>query len=192
MGCDCHMYVEHRPKEKKRDYDKEWDSFGARINPGRNYALFDAIAGVRGNELQLFKPRDIPDDLAYHASGDYWLYINYLHPDAEWEGSTSPSRAESYINSGCRTKGSFEPTLSQQGDVITEIGAEHRGKPTHVEHPDWHTHTWLTPQEFAAALDKVEGSSDWGVGAKYWALLAAMQELERRGEEVRIVIWFDN
>ena len=51
---------------------------------------------------------------------------------------------------------------------------------------DAHTPSWLTPDEFEAALDGMQETDE------YRALLAAMREMQRLGSEARIVFWFDN
>lgn len=69
MGCDIHVYVESRP-----DPATAWTPFGGRINPGRDYRLFNLIAGVRADEdspAPLFTLRGLPEGLSYYAQEDY-------------------------------------------------------------------------------------------------------------------------
>ena len=58
--------------------------------------------------------------------------------------------------------------------------------------PDWHSATWLTVEEFELAIKRASGGDGPPVHDSYWALLAAMKCLKDRGNEVRVVIWFDN
>ena len=45
MGCDIHLYIEYKNKKVAFDgYKDNWHSFGQRINPGRNYAMFALMA----------------------------------------------------------------------------------------------------------------------------------------------------
>ena len=173
MGCDIHMYVEFQ--SAKKDY-KYWESFGGRINPGRNYVLFGKIAGVRGGR-ELFAPRGLPKDLGFYSQEDSRFFI-VDEPDESGEYVTL-EQAKKY---------------EQYGSTIIE----QNGKPTWVTHPDWHGHTWLTPDElsecYVAAVDQL--NREWGPGSdlcdEYHALLAAMRCLESRNNSVRVVIWFDN
>lgn len=57
---------------------------------------------------------------------------------------------------------------------------------TFISHPDWHSHSWLTPEEFAQAINDIDVTPD------YVACLAAMMALHNRGWKSRIVFWFDN
>ena len=54
-----------------------------------------------------------------------------------------------------------------------------------VSHPDWHSHTWLSADEFEKAIQDLGNE-------KYRAALAAMRSFEADGLDARIVIWFDN
>lgn len=51
---------------------------------------------------------------------------------------------------------------------------------------DWHSATWLTPTEFANAVDGVINPD-----IVYQAVLALCRTLERE-YEVRLIMWFDN
>jgi len=84
---------------------------------------------------------------------------------------------------------------SQYGRKIVERD----GKPVWVEHPDWHSHSWMTTKELQKAYKIYEkhASKEWDddirVGVEYRAILAAMKEIESCGEyEARVVFWFDN
>lgn len=72
MGCDIHMYVEYIPKElTSKSY---WQSWGARINPGRWYRLFGVLAqGVRTDDPNGFPCRDVPNDMGIYSSSDYYV-----------------------------------------------------------------------------------------------------------------------
>jgi hypothetical protein len=174
MGCDIHCYVEYRPVSKPDKWSERWQSFGTRINPGRNYSIFGALAGVR-DEAQSHPPvRGLPDDAGYSAADDYWLWI----ADTEDEGCCSRENADRYHAHGARYR-------SRVGE---DIVINPPTQPQWVEHPDWHTASWVTPDEWRAAIDQ----NRYGGAVKYVALLAAMRSLEAQGQEVRMVFWFDN
>lgn len=71
MGCDIHMYIEYRKKGR----EGQFASLGGRINPGRNYELFAAMAGVRTYERRevMFEPRGLPPDAGYDARIVFWF-----------------------------------------------------------------------------------------------------------------------
>lgn len=170
MGCDIHAYVEHR----ERDADsKTWWPFGGRINPGRNYDVFEKLAGVRG-ELSnaIVQPRGLPDDLSWESSDDYWRWISYK---GEVSDCVSPEKAEQWHRYGAPYKG----TVGDGDD-----------RPRYVGDPDAHTPSWVTVDEFAQAL---EAATRYGAaGVQYRALLAAMRVLRQDNRDVRLVFWFDN
>ena len=73
MGADIHCYVEY----KYPNSHEAWTSFGQHINPGRNYALFERIAGVRGApDRAIVAPRGTPDNLGYYAHEDWKIASN--------------------------------------------------------------------------------------------------------------------
>jgi hypothetical protein len=163
MGCDIHAYV-----ESKRKDSKHWYGFGKRFNPGRHYGMFGRLAGVRCDGC-LIEPKGIPSDLSWTADDDYWLRVNDDY--AEDEGYTSQERALSYIKSGSKVKLNDDNTMDK------------------VEHPDWHTPSWLTADELEKCL---EVPAEWGDTEEYKAILAAMKSLELSGRDTRLVFWFDN
>lgn len=157
MGCDIHCYIEHRAKN-----DPHWQSFGGRINPGRSYGMFGRLAGVR-RDGALVEPRGLPESLGWESASDSKVYIVEGVGDAP-DGCCRRSDAERWVASG-------SSTLCREGKAVT--------------HPDWHTPSWLTPNEWEAAL-MPESLTE------YRAVLAAMRSFETAGEEARIVFWFDN
>lgn len=166
MGCDIHCYAEFRKKDRRDP--NYWDCFGGHINPGRDYDLFGKLAGVRSSEPAMFPIRGIPDHLGYWAASDWFLYIDDKVGDSE--GFCTSEAAARYAKHGSK--------------II-----ERDGKPYKVAHPDWHTPSWVSVPEFEEA---VASPSRFGRDDNYWALLAALKELVRRGNEVRLVFWFDN
>lgn len=170
MGCDTHMYIEYKRKENGGNY---WSSFGGRINPGRNYSMFGIISkGVRYDSDFSFEPKGLPEDMGYKASGDAYLLIT---DDGDGEGECTLENAESWSKYGrkiIRTKD---------------------GTPIKIEHPDWHSHSWLTIDEFEQALTYYNSKGDIEYKeVKYEAMLSAMKTFKEHGYDVRVVFWFDN
>ena len=63
-----------------------------------------------------------------------------------------------------------------------------------LDNPDWHSHSWLTTEEYAQSLDNYSKVSIWGgeVGLVYSVILSMMRSIEERGATARIIFWFDN
>lgn len=169
MGCDIHMYVEYR---SKKAVNKAWHDFGKRINPGRNYHLFGLLCrGVRSNNPNGFEPKGKLTDYGTYSKNDAYLFIS---DDEQKDGCTTLANAERWEQYGC------------------QIIKNEKGIPYKVEHPDWHSHSWLTTEEFGQALQFYREEETYYPVVEYEALLAAMEALERFDTEARIVFWFDN
>jgi len=183
MGCDIHMYVQYQNKKQAKETKKQgrepyWWNFGGQMNPGRNYTMFGILAGVRdwpADENKSFEPRGIPDfGLCYTARGDLYLYI----VDDE-DGRVDPG--ENYC------------TLEQAQRWRRRIYNNDKGEPWYTEHPDWHSHSWLTTKELAQAFRWYKKETGYEPCLEYRVLLKMMKELEDKGEnEVVVVFWFDN
>jgi len=69
MGCDIHAVIEFREST-----GSWWPAAGAVLNV-RNYGLFEAMAGVRGEEsLAVAAPRGLPRDWCKWSSVAHCLY----------------------------------------------------------------------------------------------------------------------
>lgn len=200
MGCDIHCYIEYREKDRS-----EWNDFGGRINPGRNYWMFTAMAGVRGDDIPHIEPRGRLKDMASSARYDDYIFVSeqQTEPFVHESGETyfSPDYAEE-----CVSKGYCEWTDERK---------------CFVTNSDHHTHSWLSADEFELALACYLKKAGFQVTAKklgmsasdcvtlttaatsdqeyalsaiteYWAILAAMRCFEAQGHEARLVMWFDN
>jgi hypothetical protein len=170
MGCDIHAYMEFKPKGST-----QWSGW-PRINLDRNYLMFGKLAGVRSDCEPVVPPRGIPSDLSYWANGDWWLLVDDKHADSEsW---CSQAQAESYQEHGSKLQ---MPGEDGNGHSIPR-----------VEHPDWHTPSWVTADELLTAI-AMASDERWPAGElEYRAMAAAMKELERQGATCRLVFWFDN
>ncbi len=171
MGCDIHMYVEYKRKERS-----VWSSFGGKINPGRNYNMFARMAGVRGEfEGVSLEPKGMPEDAGYKANDGNRLYIT----DTEGEEYVTMETAQKWVDSN---------------SSVFINGSD--GKPLWVTHPDWHSHTWLSADEYRDIVrgyhEQVKGADTYNKESEYKAILAAMESLQADGYEVRVVLWFDN
>ena len=124
MGCDIHLYLEHK------ENDKWWGT--PRMPIGRYYGLFAVIAGVRdyNTEVEMFEPRGVPKDISWNTLDDYTLYI--VDHETNEMGCCSREQAESYAK------------YSPYWDI----------KKTRIEHPDWHSASWLTLAEYKIAYQR--------------------------------------
>jgi hypothetical protein len=208
MGCDIHLYIEYKAKKPAFDgYVPKWQSFGGRINPGRNYAMFGLMADVRnhysdGNLPVLVEPRGMPDDAAYYAKYDNQLYICENPTE---ENDVNAEKAKRWVE-----------------QAVSKYINGHDGKPTWVTNPDWHSHSWLTASEFESIINKyLELEAGWhkervdehneyvkkeNIQPDSWAydppsmndepsyqvVLASLKRFEELGYDARVVFWFDN
>lgn len=197
MGCDIHCFVEYRdksaaslPDTKENSWARSWRDFGDRINPGRNYSIFASMAGVRCNEPEpIVQPRGFPSDAGWAARSGNNLYI--VDHDTDAEGHCSRDQAMRWVASGSSEYvGDEKPEPPAEGEITEFEGVVVATKnPTWVTHPDWHTHSWLTTDEYARAIRKVGKPSE---EPEYYAILAAMRQFEAAGFDARLVFWFDN
>lgn len=142
-----------------------WHSFGRDMGLSRNYCMFGLLAGVRGTDAPVYKLRGVPDDMGFWAKDAYWLYIS----ENSGEGMCTPERAKGY---------------AKYGSVYSEDLKS-------ISHPDWHSHSWLTVDEFKRVMDEYRAMYMQHRAIEYEATRAAMEELSKHGP-VRLVFWFDN
>lgn len=160
MGCDIHAYMEYRQP------GKDWQSFGGENHLDRNYAVFGELAGVRSAGEPVHAVRGAPEDMAWQANSDYWLFI-VEGGDFDKE-SCSPEKAAQWHSHGCAYKKDL------------------RGENRWIQHPDWHTPSWLTGNEWREVI------GDGEYRHEFVAVGAALSSFEAAGFETRVVFWFDN
>ena len=169
MGCNSHTYIEYRRKEYKKD---SWSSLLHHEVDSRNYPLYAKMADVRnyyGEKITPIAPlRGFPEDAGYAAKRDYYLRINDELAAKEYDGYVSSEQASTWVSEGISF---FPPDGSNR-----------------ISHPDWHSASWLTGDEFCSAVR--ETASD----DIYWTAIAAMVDSVNKtdGFECRVVFWFDN
>jgi len=157
MGCDIHGYIEYSDINNQ-DGSPYYRTFAENIGD-RAYAMFGILAGVRDDGC-LFSPKGFPKDASWSVQSEFCLYISEDESN-DYDGHTTRSEAERWIADG----------TSKRWD-------DHR-----ITHPDWHTPSWLTVEEYEKCL------SAYGDEKGVWsAILRAMQELPN----ARFVFWFDN
>lgn len=125
MGCDIHLFIEHKDKQYNH-----WEGFGGKINPGRNYDIFTRLCGVRNyqKEEPITFPRGLPEDISWRANDENTLFID--DSCADNDGHCSKKQADEWVKQG-----------------YSKRVSEHR-----ITHPDWHSHSWATAEELEKAL----------------------------------------
>jgi hypothetical protein len=169
MGADVHCFIEFG---KNEDFP---DCF-SKVHFNRDYTLFGVMAGVRNEDLVLFHPKGLPKKISWRAESEYYLFVDKDSKPGEHlcdEHSCTKQRADEWIEQGLST---------------------YKVKNTSfVTNPDWHSTSWLTTEEFAKVLNKLEYLHvhlDYpnSITPTLKATLAAMRELPN----ARLVFWFDN
>lgn len=165
MGCDIHTFIEFKEKPEQ----KEWSSFGGQLRPGRDYNIFSEMAGARlgGSSANFIKPRGMPDDIGWECRDDYHYYIT---EEKSEDHEVNAETAARWVESG-------SSRYIMRDD-----------RPVWVTDPDAHSESWLTLEEFKAALGRLQ----YKPGLRYLAMVAAMESFEANGAQTRIVFYFDN
>jgi hypothetical protein len=90
----------------------------------------------------------------------------------------------------CGRNGETEPVVPNRGLPEGELSWDTQHAMD--EGSDLHSHTWLTPDEYAQAYAQRMLSCPWGPPAMgYELILLLLQELKGRGIPARVVIAFD-
>jgi len=172
LGCDIHIFIEHKSKSSS-----VWYGFGGEIFLPRNYNLFGLLAGVRGGD-SIFPPRGIPDDIDITCQECWFIRVN--DDLVAHDGYCSESDAKYWVSMGCST-----PVY--HGDTLNILK---------VSGPDWHTPSWLNLEEYEQVLkvleSKYEAEGYNSIDPSYYAILGAMAAFREVDHESRIVFWFDN
>jgi hypothetical protein len=179
MGADIHLFIETIATEESQA--EAWSD--GEIELVRDYDLFCALAGVRGDRPPLFAPRGLPRDVSSAVFERYFLFILDAADRASgnWDGfrSVDPAVAEGYLRSG---KAHRPDPSYVKFNMTSPLGF--------VSNPDWHTPSWLGQGDLRDALSthKVEPP------AAFLVVQDLLDVLVRRfpDRSARIVFWFDN
>ena len=177
MGCDIHMVMEYRAAPGAEDPAPWWWAFGGVCNPGRDYSLFNRLAGVRGDvDGALIPARGLPAAFSSEVHHEVLLSIAnkpLKAGDVDWEGrAVDREKAMAWIDGG--------------SSQLVRVG-DH----DYVTHPDYHSFSWLTLGEYAGVLLDLHAMGEQ-LAPGYWAIQAALATFADRGYEARVVFWFDN
>lgn len=176
MGCDIHCYI-----EQEKD---GWAMSIGEIFPGRDYDMFELLAGVRcyNENSAVFPPRGIPKKLGWQA--DEAFHIHVLDDDisendkkliSQWsENYCTPESAKRWVAEGC------SKYANEQKNMIT--------------HPDWHTPSFLYTHELDQIIKTYKQKHNKRNPLHYIGILKMMKELDKAstGAKARLTFWFDN
>ena len=166
MGCDIHAYIQYKEKKSASNY---WQGFGGEIILDRSYMMFGVLAGVRDSPKYYHEPKGLPEHLSWQCEGDLYLQIT---------------------ETGA---GDNEITLEGAQNYHRPIIKNDKGVPYKVQHPDWHSFSWLTTSELKQAYKWYKKETGYAPGLQYRVLLKILKELENKDKnEAILVFWFDN
>lgn len=169
MGCDIHLFIEYRSKHNGR-----WRNFGDEFRLNRNYLAFSLMAGIRNNtgkKLAVVEPRGLPEDIDWRTQD---ANSHFVCSSGD-ENTVELKIAESWIANG------MSKWTNENKNRVTD--------------PDNHTHSWLTPKEYATVIMKMKLSTDpngWHLEADYETVKVVLKHLEKSAGMSRVVFWFDN
>ena len=177
MGCDIHMVMEYREVPGAEDPAPWWWAFGGVCNPGRDYSLFNRLAGVRGPEDGALIPAcGLPAAFSSEVHHEVLLSIAdkpLAEGEVDWpEHMVTRSKADEWMRGG-----SSQLVQIRDHDYVTN--------------PDYHSYSWLTLGEYAGVLLDLHARGEQ-LAPSYWAVQAALATFADRGYEARVVFWFDN
>lgn len=163
MGVDIQIYPERRLGDR-------WLSICGPFRPGRNREIFQLVGLARGLPgkpavLPLYPIRGLPDSLGYEAERDVSIMI-----DGDWQVDRMITRVEAEL-------------MVAKGRTVWRDENKYR-----ILDTDFFGHSWLTMEEYDHVLRSTseECDTDW------WGLHALLNEFERRENETRIVMWFND
>lgn len=128
MGADVHAFIEYTDK----NYEDPRNLCEVKIE--RNYWLFILMAGVRGNSIQgheqIVKRKGLPSKTSWQIKNKAYLFI-VDDPKNVQEGYCTKTEASQWAKEGRKY-----------------IEGKRR-----IEHPDWHSHTWLNLKEVEKLIE---------------------------------------
>lgn len=126
MGADVHAYIDYEEDKDARNFCK--------VRIGRDYWLFILMAGVRGESIQGMKPvhkqKGLPKKISWQVQADAYLYIT--------------ENAEG-VEHAC---------TKEDAERYAKYGKKYTEDKHYIEHPDWHSHTWLNLKELNQVINR--------------------------------------
>lgn len=175
MGCDIHGFLEVSHFEGAACAAL----FAGEAYLPRDYAVFDALAGVRGNRDRppLFAPRGLPLDISEAAFENFFSFVIDEADVSLWRGYNWVTIDE------VSTTDRFPMEIKPSGM---------RSKHGYVPNPDWHTPSYLLIDEIHAALAHA-GITEGQLAPEWRFTIDTLSNAQRQlAKRARLVFWFDN
>lgn len=180
MGCDIHAYVEYG----------EHEHFG-RSAVGRDYYLFGLLTRgqVRSSAGPAVapEPRGVPGRISAGLADEFLIkVVPDDDPRGDEYGMVGLSRARSWTGSAygnnafCLLDDGYISRLSELPDPVPDE--------LRVEHPDWHSASWLDASELERVLEAYSNTVDYGVEE---VLIAGWDPPAPRRKSYVEIPWFE-
>jgi hypothetical protein len=173
MGTDIHLYIEFLDGNESNP--RRLSLTAGQFELGRNYDVFDALAGVRGGDA-LIPPRGFPIDASDEVFRAYYAIVVDVPQQPQYDGDWQYHHRDS-------------------ADRWVASGKSHRITHSELEFvsdPDAHSASWLTRAEFIEAVKTCGETHGYNDRYNEWnAVIGAMNVLPDKTDP-RVVFWFDN
>lgn len=213
MGCDIHMFVERkngdvwklvpetegirRPYYKEVSDAKTKDYFNKKTwSPGRNYALFGILAGVRSTIFNpITEPRDLPPDVSDELKSEYIPWASDAHTPSYY----TLSELLAYQNVGVPVPCYLDISQYKKYKKTGKVPNNYSYSPPVGVIAVSNEHMTRV-MKMAAFLDEKEYYTQIEYNMPYKEvshaffvnIIEAMQKLSDNPDNVRCVFWFDN
>lgn len=222
MGCDIHAYLEYYDTKVDQAMHNRADCYSSEISFGRNYSLFNLLAGVRGVGAPVFDRREIPSnpDVSFEVENRYFMTVV---DEAEYPKSNTIS----FQNGTFYGPFGDKYILREYADKAVSSGSSwyHHDK-YKIKDPNWHSASHLFMKELIEirrrylidtleyesteykgkkrkdAISTIKNSNEYELMkvafpsiecVKLNATIASMIAIENSGDYIsRLVFWFDS
>jgi hypothetical protein len=135
-----------------------------------DYALFALLAGVRAEsgDLECLKPKGLPADVTELTLEEDCFAVDDEAARLEVPDTCNRERASQWVKEG-------RSRFLHNGYAVT--------------HPDFHSHSWLMPDELRAVLERYAERGGRDTDA-VTSVVAAMDAFGSAGVQTRAVFWF--
>jgi hypothetical protein len=169
MGTDITCFIEYALDGNHGPF---FTAFAEVFLP-RDYTLFGALAGVRGETTPLYAPRGFPRDASASAEERHYVWVIDPASETEWKGEPFMPRDEA-------------EQLIARGFSYSDAARDR------LAHPDWQEASWLTLAEVREALahSQVELAS---CSPEFTLTMQICEQLDRTFPlGCRLVFWFSS
>jgi hypothetical protein len=221
MGCDIHMYIERKTKKgwqrvseakgvqhpyyvEPTEPQGPDDNAKAKVDffekktwwPGRNYALFGLLAGVRSKVFFPFiPPRDIPSDVSPGVKKIYERDGRSVHTPSYLTLSELISFQDTVEDVPCWLDVSQFKKYKKTGEVPEDFWDVLPKGPKSISNDEMtrimNLSAFLDEREYFTCVVKKTPVKE--ISKTFWVdIVDAMKKLSKDPNNVRCVFWFDN